>query len=78
MYFPYVTLVLVVSLFDPKKMRFCYVVSEFYEKSKNVFQMPNSEKVTMCKAELDSARTYADDLKFKYANPLIGVDKTKS
>jgi hypothetical protein len=25
------------------------------------------EKVTMCKAELDSARTYADHLKFKYA-----------
>jgi hypothetical protein len=46
--------------------------------------MPNlistffQEKVTMCKAELDSARTYADDLKFKYANPLISVDKTKS
>ena len=32
----------------------------------------------MCKAELDSARTYVDDLKFKYANPLIGVGKTKS
>jgi hypothetical protein len=32
----------------------------------------------MCKAELDSARTYADNLKFKYANPSIGVDKTKS
>ena len=32
----------------------------------------------MCKAELDSARTYVDDLKLKYANPLIGVDKTKS
>lgn len=31
MYFPYVTLVLV-SLFN-KKMRFCYVVSEFYEKN---------------------------------------------
>ena len=32
----------------------------------------------MCKAELDSARTYVDDLKLKYENPLIGVDKTKS
>ena len=32
----------------------------------------------MCKAELDSARTYVDDLKFKYANPLTGVDITKS
>ena len=32
----------------------------------------------MCKAELDSARTYVDDLKFKYANPLIGVDQTEN
>ena len=34
--------------------------------------------MTICRAELDSAQSFADEFKYKYANPLIGIDKTKS